>query len=49
MINSNAGKYGSGEHNSIVFLQYCINPIVEALEGALNLSLLLEKRERRRF
>lgn len=43
MINSNAGKYGSGEHNSIVFLQYCINPIVEALEGALNLSLLLEK------
>lgn len=43
MINSNAGKYGSGEHNSIVFLQYCINPIVEAIEGALNLKMLLEE------
>lgn len=42
MINSNAGKYGSNEQNSISFLQYCISPIVEAIEGALNVSLLLE-------
>ena len=43
MINSNAGKYGSNEQNSISFLQYCISPIVTAIESSLNKSLLLEK------
>lgn len=43
MLNSNAGKYGSAEQNSMHFLQYCLGPIVSSIESALNNSLLLEE------
>lgn len=42
MINSNANKYGSNEQNNLNFLQYCISPIISAIEGAVNKELLLE-------
>lgn len=42
MINSSSNKYGSGEQQSLVFLQNCINPIVSAIENAVNKELLLE-------
>ncbi|UDY80770.1 portal protein [Geobacillus phage GR1] len=42
MINSDANKYASNEQNNIYFLQYCIAPIVTAIEGALDKTLLLE-------
>lgn len=42
MINSNANKYASNEQNNIQFLQYCIAPIITAIEASLNKSLLLE-------
>ena len=42
MINSSANKYSSNEQNNIYFLQYCISPIVTAIEGAIDKSLLLE-------
>lgn len=42
MINSAANKYASNEQNNIYFLQYCISPIITAIEAALNKSLLLE-------
>lgn len=42
MINSNANKYGSGEQQSLAFLQNCIGSIVSAFENAVNKELLLE-------
>ena len=42
MINSNANKYGSNEQNNLTFLQYCISPIIAAIESAANKELLLE-------
>lgn len=42
MINSGANKYASNEQNNIYFLQYCISPIINAIESSLNKSLLLE-------
>lgn len=42
MINSSANKYASNEQNNIYFLQYCITPIITALESALDKTLLLE-------
>lgn len=42
MINANANKYGSNEQNNLNFLQYCISPIISAIEGAVNKELLLE-------
>lgn len=42
MINSNANKYGSNEQNNLNFLQYCVSPIISAIEGAVNKELLLE-------
>lgn len=42
MINSSANKYASNEQNNIYFLQYCISPILSAVEAAINKSLLLE-------
>lgn len=42
LINSDAGKYGNIEQNNIHFLQYCISPIFEAIEKALNKAFLLE-------
>ena len=43
LINANAGKYGNIEQNNIHFLQYCISPIFESIEKALNKAFLLEK------
>lgn len=42
LINTAANKYGSGEQGNIAFLQQCINPIVSAIENAVNKELLLE-------
>lgn len=42
LINTEANKYGSGEQGNIAFLQQCINPIVSAIENAVNKELLLE-------
>lgn len=42
MINAAANKYASNEQNNLYFLQYCIAPIINAIEAALNKSLLLE-------
>ena len=42
MVNANANKYGGVESNSLQFLQFCVGPIIKALESALNKSLLLE-------
>lgn len=42
MINSNANKYGSNEQNNLNFLQYCVSPIISAIEDAVNKMLLLE-------
>lgn len=42
MINSYANKYASNEQNNLYFLQYCISPILAAMEAAINKSLLLE-------
>jgi HK97 family phage portal protein len=42
MLNSAANKYNSNEQNNLYFLQYCVAPIITAIEAALNKSLLLE-------
>lgn len=42
MINPAANKYGSGEQQSLAFIQFCIAPIISALENAVNKELLLE-------
>ena len=42
MLNANANKYGSNEQNNLLFLQYCISPILSAIENAVNKELLLE-------
>lgn len=42
MVNANANKYGGVESNSLQFLQYCVGPIMKAMESSLNKSLLLE-------
>lgn len=49
MINSNANKYGSNEQNNLNFLQYCISPIISAIEGAVNKQLLLESEKEEGF
>src|SRR5699024_1859038 len=46
MLNASANKYASNEQNNIHFLQYCIAPIVTAIESSLNKSLLLEEEKR---
>lgn len=46
MINSAANKYSSNEQNNIYFLQYCISPIVTAIEGSINKALLLESEKK---
>lgn len=43
LVNPNANKYGSLEQNNISFLQYCLSPIICAIESGLNKSLLLEE------
>lgn len=42
MINASLTKYATNEQNNIYFLQYCISPIITAIESALDKSLLLE-------
>ncbi len=42
MLNADANKYNSNEQNNLHFLQYTLDPIITALESALNKSLLLE-------
>ena len=43
MLNADANKYNSNEQNNLHFLQYTLDPIITAFEGALNKSLLLEE------
>lgn len=42
MINNSANKYNSNERNNIFFLQYCLSPIISAMEATVNKNLLLE-------
>lgn len=42
MINNSANKYNSNERNNIYFLQYCLSPIISAMEASANKNLLLE-------
>ncbi len=42
MINANANKYASTESNGLQFLQFCVGPVINAIECALNKTLLLE-------
>lgn len=42
MINADANKYNSNEQNNLHLLQYTLDPVITAIEGALNKSLLLE-------
>lgn len=42
MINSTANKYDSLAKNNTNFLQYCLSPIITAIEAALNRALLSE-------
>ena len=42
MVNANANKYASTESNGLQFLQYCIGPVLSAIESAFNKILLLE-------
>lgn len=46
MINSDANKYNSNEQNNLHFLQYTLDPIITAMESALNRSLLLEEEKK---
>ena len=43
LINSDANKYDSLSQNNSLFLQYCLSPILTAIESALNRSLLSEE------
>lgn len=49
MINANANKYGSNEQNNLNFLQYCVSPIISAIEDAVNKELLLESEKANGF
>lgn len=49
MINAYANKYASNEANGIQFLQYCMAPVLTAIEAGLNNCLLLEKEKRGDF
>lgn len=42
MVNANANKYASTESNGLQFLQFCVGPVINAIECALNKTLLLE-------
>lgn len=46
MINPSAQKYSTVEQNNINFLQYCLSPIITAIESALNKTFLLEDEKR---
>lgn len=49
MINADANKYNSNEQNNLHFLQYTLDPIITAIESALNRSLLLEDEKKKGF
>ncbi|HLO11606.1 MAG TPA: phage portal protein [Pseudoneobacillus sp.] len=42
MLNADANKYASNEQNNLHFLQYTLAPVLNAIESALDKSLLLE-------
>lgn len=42
MLNSSANKYNSLEQNNLNFLQYCVSPIITAIESSLDKSMLLD-------
>lgn len=42
MLDSKANTYNSNEQDNLYFLQYCVSPIINAIEGAVNNTLLLE-------
>lgn len=46
MVNPSASNYSSVEQNNINYLQYCLSPILTAIESALNKALLLEDEKR---
>lgn len=46
LILSSANKYGSLQQDNIHFLQYCLNPILKAIESAFDKGTLLEKEKR---
>ncbi|MGL4850941.1 MAG: phage portal protein [Clostridium sp.] len=43
MVNSNANKYASNEANGIQFLQYCMSPVLNAIEEGLDACILSSK------
>lgn len=43
LIISSSNKYGSLQQDNIHFLQYCLNPILTAIEAGLDKAMLLEK------
>lgn len=49
MINADANKYNSNEQNNLHFLQYTLDPIITAIESALNRSLLLEDEKKKGY
>lgn len=46
LVVSSANKYGSLQQDNIHFLQYCLSPILSAIESALNKAYLLEDEKR---
>jgi HK97 family phage portal protein len=49
MINASANKYASNEQNNIYFLQYCVAPIISAIENSLDKTLLLEREKQQGY
>ena len=49
MINSSANKYDSLSKNNNQFLQYCLSPIITAIEASLNKSLLSEEEKEENY
>lgn len=49
MLNPEANKYASNEQNNLYFLQYCLSPIITAIESAFNRNLLLEDEKKKNY
>lgn len=49
MINADANKYNSNEQNNIQFFQYCLSPLLSAIESAINNDLLLESEKEKGY
>lgn len=43
LIDVSSNKYGSIEQNNIQFLKYCLQPFLDAVESAINRTMLLER------